>query len=361
MARYFAALVMLAAGCVGLVAGGPWTWTGVGVFIVAALCDALARPDLGRRRIERGWRRQLALYLPLLALVALWALYARLLAQGSVTLPSLAGAMLSVAFLSALGGLPPAHELMHQAGRLPRLVASLYLTIFLLPMNDLGHVSGHHLRVATADDYDTPRRGEKVYGFAFRSLWRQMLDSFALESARLAKLRLRWWMPGSRYLQASVTTLAWLGGWFALAGASALPVYVLTMVVFYLVLGGFNYTQHYGLIRVPGQPIEPRHAWNQLQPLSRSLSFEISNHSGHHLEPARPYTELEPFPDAARMPSIILCFVCAFVPPLWERLIARPRLASWDASLASADERILAREANRRAGWGTDGVLAVDE
>ena len=87
---------MLAAGCGGLVAGGLWTWTGVGVFIVAALYDALARPDLGRRRIERGWRRQLTLYLPLLALVALWALYARLLAQGPVTPVSLSGAMLSV-------------------------------------------------------------------------------------------------------------------------------------------------------------------------------------------------------------------------------------------------------------------------
>ena len=141
----------------------------------------------------------------------------------------------------------------------------------------------------------------------------------------------------------------WLGPWFL--GVSAGLAYLVTMLVFYRELGGFNYSQHYSLLRAAGQPIEPRHAWNQLKPMSRSLSFEISNHSGHHLCPTRVCVELEPYPQAPRMPSIILCFLRAFLPTLWEGALARPRLEQWDQHLASDAERALARQANKHARW----------
>jgi hypothetical protein len=46
-----------------------------------------------------------------------------------------------------------------------------------------------------------------------------------------------------------------------------------------------------------------------------------------------------------------LCFVSAFVPPIWEKFIVKPRLKYWDENFANEQEQALAAEANKRAGW----------
>jgi alkane 1-monooxygenase len=63
------------------------------------------------------------------------------------------------------------------------------------------------------------------------------------------------------------------------------------------------------------------------------------------------FDELRPHPDAPQMPNIFLCAISAFIPPLWFKAIAMPRLKHWDLHFANPAERVLAREANRRAGW----------
>jgi len=302
-------------------------------------------------QVQSGGFQHIVLYVQLPLIIALWLMFANMLSATSGNILEITGSIFSLAFLSALGGLPPAHELMHRYGDFDRFCCTLYLTVFLLPMNDLGHVKGHHLKVATTEDSDTPRRGEWVYMFAFRSLWGQMMDSIDIEKGRLKKIKKPLWSPQSRFFQSAILVSTWLFIWFSIAGIQALPVFMLTMAVFYLVLGGFNYTQHYGLIRVIGEPIETRHSWNQLKPLSRALSFEISNHSEHHLKPTRFYTDLQPYPDAPQLPSIALCFICAFVPPIWENKIVKPQLAIWDATMANEAERELAEKASIKAGW----------
>ena len=116
-------------------------------------------------------------------------------------------------------------------------------------------------------------------------------------------------------------------------------------------MADYNYVQHYGLVRVPGATIKPHHAWNHLRPLSRVLAYEITTHSEHHLNPDVSYVSLTPMPDAPQMPSLLVCFMVSIVPPLWDRLIARPRLQHWDRHFASAHERVLAQQANQAAGW----------
>jgi alkane 1-monooxygenase len=117
------------------------------------------------------------------------------------------------------------------------------------------------------------------------------------------------------------------------------------------VLGGFNYTQHYGIVRAPGSPILPHHSWNHLNTFSRAITFEISNHSEHHLDPDKFYELLKTYPEAPQMPSIVLCFLASFIPPLWEKKIAKPLLQHWDTHYANPVEQRLAMEENARAGW----------
>jgi len=351
MSRYLAGSVMLMLGVLGFYLGGLWTWLGTASFILLVVLDVVMPRDEALHHVKSSGFQHAVLYFQLPLLVTLWLMFANMLSTGNSTVLEISGAIFSLSFLSALGGLPPSHELMHRHGRFDRFYCSLYLTVFLLPMNDLGHVKGHHLNVATSMDSDTPRRGEWVYTFAFRSIWGQLIESINIEKSRLQKNEKPLWSGGSRFLQSFILNAIWLFIWFSIAGIQALPIYILTMAIFYLVLGGFNYTQHYGLIRLIGEPIETRHSWNQLKPLSRALSFEISNHSEHHLKPTRFYTDLMPYPDAPQLPSIALCFACAFIPPLWENKIVRPQLAIWDKTMANDAERKLAHDANIKAGW----------
>ncbi|MEA3221448.1 MAG: hypothetical protein OZX49_02569 [Immundisolibacter sp.] len=60
---------------------------------------------------------------------------------------------------------------------------------------------------------------------------------------------------------------------------------------------------------------------------------------------------LTPMPDAPQMPSLLVCFLASTVPPLWDRLIARPRLCHCDRHFASTERKELARRANQAAGW----------
>ena len=229
--RYLTASGMLVLGATGLYLGDIWNWLGVAAFIVALTFDVTTPRDEAERKTTNGRLENLVLYLPLPLIVLIWLLLGQQLGgTNEISLHTL-GAALSVAFLSALGGLPPSHELMHRRNRFDRFYASLYLTIFLLPMSDLGHVQGHHLNVATADDYDTPRRGQTVYTFAFRSLWYQMLDSFEMERRRLQKLQLPLWSPSGRFFQAVLTVSVWLFVLFATAGIEFVVPYIATMLV----------------------------------------------------------------------------------------------------------------------------------
>jgi hypothetical protein len=113
----------------------------------------------------------------------------------------------------------------------------------------------------------------------------------------------------------------------------------------------FNYFQHYGLIRVKGAPIGRRHVWNHLGWFSRTMAFEITNHADHHLNSYQVYYKLMPHKEAIQMPSVFLCFLSALIPPVWHEMIIKPALRRWDAEFATAEERAIAREQNRAAGW----------
>jgi len=114
---------------------------------------------------------------------------------------------------------------------------------------------------------------------------------------------------------------------------------------------GFNYFQHYGLTRAVGGKIEKHHVWNHLRPLSRVITFEITNHADHHINSYAAFHELVPDRQRIPLPSVFVCFFSALIPPLWHERIIKPALSRWDNELASAEERELAMKQNREAGW----------
>ena len=55
-----------------------------------------------------------------------------------------------------------------------------------------------------------------------------------------------------------------------------------------------NYVEHYGLERNKVnehryERVMPHHSWNSDHPLGRLMLFELTRHSDHHHQPAKPY------------------------------------------------------------------------
>jgi len=349
--RYFTSLVVIAIATAGLAVGGSGAWTGVVLFLVLALVDSSLPRDYRRRNIRYPAVVRALPYLHYPALLAFWMVFGWQLGTGAISGWHIVGGVLSVGVWNGLIGLATAHELMHGKSLLARTGADLIGTCYGIPITDLGHVHVHHIHLDTPLDGDTPRRGESLYRFVLRSVVAQIGATFELEFAYLQKIGKSPWSPRGRLFWGVMFELGFAAGFIWLAGWIGLPILLLTWVLGFTVMADYNYVQHYGLVRVPDATIKPHHAWNHLRPLSRVLAYEITTHSEHHLNPDVSYVSLTPMPDAPQMPSLLVCFMASIVPPLWDRLIARPRLQHWDRHFASAEEQVLARQANQAAGW----------
>lgn len=355
--RYYLANLMTAFGIAGFVLGGAWVWLGATTILLVLIGDLLLGRDERPRKAVASALADVPLYLHVvltvgLYLVMAWRVGQGLEAESAAGLAAiLVGAVLSLGWLSAIPNVPVAHELGHRHGALPQLLADLLAVFFGDPSRWVSHNLGHHIKVSTADDTDTPRRGESVYRFVWRATRGALQEALTAERTRLERSGRSVWSLRHRLLRGVLMAVAIAVPIMALGGFAALALAVAGVVVSKVITEGLNYLQHYGLIRLPGAPIEDRHAWNHLWTVTRAVAVEITTHSQHHHDSDVTFTRLEPRLKAPQMPGAALCFLAAFVPPLWERYIAQPRLRDWDLHHANAAEQALAREANREAGW----------
>ncbi len=178
--------------------GGVHLWAPIlALPVLVVLLDALgpgdrSTPDAPVAGVLDAW---LFLTLPLLLAqhLVLWSLAGggdpfglgaalfRILGQDlaaarAATLPwHWAGAVLGSALLTAAGGTTVGHELVHRTLRPFSLAWGRWLLAFTFDAAfAIEHVHGHHARVSTFEDPASARRGEAVYGFAFRSSWGQV-------------------------------------------------------------------------------------------------------------------------------------------------------------------------------------------
>jgi toluene methyl-monooxygenase len=355
--RYYLVPATTSVGVLGFLLGGNAVWLGAATFPALLLFDLLLPEDTAARRVSKGLLADVPLYLHAVLMVALYAAFLRSVIVGSNPLSGpgsgaqIVGTILSLTWLSAVPTLPVAHELMHRRHWLPRRVAQLLNTFYGDPNRDIGHVRTHHIHLDTHKDSDTPLRGESMYRFVLRASWGAYKDAIELEAARLRKMGRSPWHWSNRNYEEVILLAAIPLVCYAFAGAGAAIIAVVTLVYTKLLLEGFNYFQHYGLVRAEGAPIQKHHAWNHLGAIARPLGVEITNHIHHHLDSYTRFYALPPEPNAPRMPSLFLCFLAGLVPPIWYRFIAKPLLKDWDLRFASPVERKLAMAENARAGW----------
>ena len=369
--RYGILNLLMIAFIAALLSGGAWIWLVLAVAVIGTvLTEELIGDGSGPSRQSGRWIYDVQLYatLPLLALITLLHLHyltrsdplglVRGLSQIGIQFgglpwirrwPDVTGATLGTAYFYALAGMTVAHELLHRTGSAfaPRVARAL-LAFNLSAHYAIYHLHGHHRNVATFEDPATARRGEYALVFLFRCILGEFRESLKLEAARLTKLGLPVLSRQNRFLQDQLYPLALLAMVALIGGHRGLVGFLIAAWLAPGIQRMVDYSQHYGLVRVPGARVEARHSWECDRFLTNAIQYNLGLHADHHLAAGKPYWQLQSRSGAPRLPcGYTTASFIALVPPLW-RTMTEPLLADWDRRLASDEERALLAARARR-------------
>ena len=226
------------------------------------------------------------------------------------------------------------HELGHKAGRWDRFSAKLINGLSWYGHFTSEHNNGHHIHVATPEDSASSRLNESLYAFMRREMSEGVRRGLGIERDRLAKRGLPFWHWRNEALQCYAVSVAIGLAVVGLLGWAAIPFLLVHNFYSWQQLTLANYIEHYGLKRekTPDgryEPCAPKHSWNTNHIFSNLLLFHLQRHSDHHANPMRPYQALRDFEELPRLPSGYPgCFLLAFVPPLWFRVM-NPKVMAW--------------------------------
>ncbi len=350
--RYYFSVLFPVVAAIGFLIGGDAVWLGVALLPIMGLVDSVLPNDMAPRKVSSKALAEIPVWLCALGTPLLYLVAARWVAvTPDITGLHYVGAALSLGWLSVIPLVPATHELYHQRSPMKRFFGRYAQVCYLDASREIAHVVGHHINVATTEDFDTAPRGTSLYAFTARAVAVSTRDSLLTEANALEKEGKARWGIHHRLWKALLAQLIIQSAIYAIGGWRANAVALAGMIVARFWVESFNYFQHYGLIRLPGAPISRRHVWNHLKPFSRILGFEITNHADHHTNSFAGFTDLVPDRQWIPMPSVFICFFSALIPPLWHNMIIKPALQRWDNELATPQERELARAQNKAAGW----------
>ena len=250
------------------------------------------------------------------------------------------GVVLSVGLLIGGVGTSAAHECMHRPrGHRLRIVGDWLMALSMDGVFPIEHNHGHHKNVGTVHDAATARYGESVYRFIGRSTWGEHANAWRVERDRLERQSCGLWSLHNRYLRALARSAAFpILAALAGGGFCALVV-LLSMLWAKVLLETVNYIEHYGLVRVPNAPIEPRHSWNSTAWMSSTITFLLTRHSHHHQHGALPFWRLNDMPDAPTLPwGYLSAIYIALLRPAHYRAAMQPHLDHWFDHYASREE-----------------------
>lgn len=244
-----------------------------------------------------------------------------------------------------------AHELTHRTWDPRAMLVGRWLLAFSF---DVGfateHVHGHHKQLGTKADPATAARGANVYAQVARAIVGTNVGAYRIERARLEKLGKPVLSLHNAYLRGVLMSVGLVVVAYVLSGIVGALFFSAVALGSKVLLEIVNYMEHYGLVRVPTEPVQPRHSWNSKKRMSSWATFNLTRHSHHHAQGEVPFWALRPYPDAPMMPSgYLTTILLTLVPSLWHRIMT-PRLLEWDAKHASPEERVLAGAANRASG-----------
>jgi hypothetical protein len=359
---------------VALAAGGAW----ISACLVAVLAfymvgDAVFGEDTATPQYKHPGvlTFQLWLALPLLALIVFvavwgvsagdplgfgawvtgWSGYDVLAGREATGIAHRVSSVLITGLMIGMVGTITAHELTHRTWDPVSMAVGRWLLAFSFDtIFSIEHVYGHHRYVSTIDDPATAPRGRNVYAHILASTIKGNLSAWKIETRSLRRRGLSVYGLHNAVIRGHLMSLGLVALAWAMGGPTAAGFFVLCALWGKALLEIVNYMEHYGMVRDPATPVQPRHSWNTTKRISSWSMFNLTRHSHHHAQGELPFHELQPFPDAPTMISgYLTTIVVALIPPLWHHLMA-PKVHQWDRDFASDDERLLAQAAKQRNG-----------
>ena len=258
---------------------------------------------------------------------------------------------ISSLFIGIMGTVP-GHELVHRKTR----KFDMFMGNWLLSLSwdcafALEHVYGHHKNVGLQTDPATAKRGENIYAFIFRAIVKEQKDAWNIFLNQSRKNKSSFISIENKmvigYLRSlSITIVA-----YAVGGFEGVMIFLLCAFIAKSLLEVINYTEHYGLVRVPGEKVYPHHSWNSNSVMSSIYLYNVTRHSSHHEKSSLKYWELRPYKGAPMMPYgyLSMLYLAIFLPPVFHRLMSK-KLIEWDNKFASKDERMIAEKQNLSSG-----------
>ena len=332
--RYLLAYTLPLTAAVGLWLGGPWTWlTLLYTFGLVPILEwirplAPTRPGIAAAtEIKRHAFFDGLLYLNVPLQYGLLAFFLYSQKTHGFSAAETTRALLSVGICCGALGINVAHELGHRARAWEQHLAQALLLSTWYSHFFIEHNRGHHRHVATPLDPVTARLHEGFWHFLPRAVLGEYRSAWALEAERLRRQGQSWWSVSNQMLQFQVLQVLLAGGVVALFSLSGLLAWLGAAAVGYVLFQLVNYVEHYGLLRRQTSPghyerVQPHHSWNSEHPLGRILLYELTRHSDHHYQAARPYHTLRHQPASPQMPTGYPgMMLLATVPPLWFRVM----------------------------------------
>ena len=249
-------------------------------------------------------------------------------------------------------GTVPGHELVHRK----KNKFDMFMGNWLLALSwdcafALEHVHGHHKNVGLPSDPATARRGENIYSFIVKATFKEHRDAWKIELDQMKRrnipsLSMRNKMILGYLRSASIIILA-----FFIGGLKGALFFLLFSFIAKALLEVINFSEHYGLVRVQGEPVMPHHSWNSNSTLSSTYLYNVTRHSSHHEKANLKYWELRSYQDAPMMPQgyLAMLYMALFLPNYFHKVMAK-KLIDWDKRFATDKERVLAAKQNKNSG-----------
>ena len=357
-----------------IVAGGGYTTAGLlTVLMVYLIGDAVCGDDTSTPQFKHPGilTVQLWLALPLLMMIvfsAVWTVssgdplgfgawltqltgYDVLAARDATTWPHHVSGIVITGLMIGMVGTITAHELTHRTWDPVSMFIGRWLLAFSFDtIFSIEHVYGHHRYVSTIDDPATAPRGRNVYFHIVASTVKGNISAWHIEAKRLARKGQALFSWHNAVIRGHLMSVLLVGVAYAMGGWAAAGFFVACALWGKSLLEIVNYMEHYGMVRNPATPVQPRHSWNTNKRISSWAMFNLTRHSHHHAQGEVPYQDLKPFPDAPMMiGGYLTTIMVAMIPPLWHKLMT-PKVQAWDRDYASGEERKLAAQANARSG-----------
>ena len=271
--------------------------------------------------------------------------------QSINTLDSISLVALSGLFIGIMGTVS-GHELVHRK----KDKFDLFMGNWLLAMSwdcafAVEHVYGHHKNVGLDIDPATAKRGENIYAFIIRAIVKEQKDAWLIELDQLKRRDMSVLSLNNRMIFGYLRSIIITAISFLIGGIGGMLIFLLCAFVAKSLLEVINYSEHYGLVRVPGEIVQPRHSWNSNSTMSSIYLYNVTRHSSHHEKANLKYWELRAYEGAPMMPQgyLTMLYLAIFAPYFFHRMMAK-KLIEWDNKYATEKEKILASEQNKNSG-----------